>query len=128
MMVPRRAEHCTRCMELEENLCIKKKQNPFCEDRDVYFVCDDSNLIKTARNKFFLPTQSTAIWVHCQSARITGIKTLNWLNGQHISWEDLVNNRSRTTSGLSLLPKLKNDHIYFASYSRMHINLAAQVI
>ena len=47
---------------------------------------------------------------------------------QHISWEHLVRvfNRSQTASGLSLLPRLKKDHISLTSYSRMRVNLAAQ--
>ncbi len=51
------------------------------------------------------------------------------INGQHVSWEHLrrVYNRSRTTSGLSLLPKLTREHMDLNSYSRMRVNLAAQV-
>jgi hypothetical protein len=33
----------------------------------------------------------------------------------------------QSTSGLSLLPKLTREHIDLNSYSRMHVNLAAQV-
>ena len=37
------------------------------------------------------------------------------------------NNRSSSTVGLALLPKLKYEHIYLSSYSKMRVDLAAQV-
>ena len=51
------------------------------------------------------------------------------INGQHISWEHIrrVYNRSQCASGLSLLPKLTREHVELNSYSRMRVNLAAQV-
>ncbi len=44
-------------------------------------------------------------------------------DGKHISWEHLVRvyNQSKSSSGLSLLP------VQLTSYSRMRVNLAAQV-
>ena len=50
-------------------------------------------------------------------------------DGKHISWEHLVRvyNQSKSSSGLSLLPRLKKDHVQLTSYSRMRVNLAAQV-
>ena len=62
--------------------------------------------------------------------------TLTWYyviqcNGKEISWSYLVNlywrNRSQETSGLALLPKLKYEHIELSSYSKMRVDLAAQV-
>lgn len=50
-------------------------------------------------------------------------------NGKFISWDHLVQvyNKSCTDTGLSMLKKLKRDHLYLNSYSRMRVNLAAQV-
>ena len=47
----------------------------------------------------------------------------------YISWDHLVRlyNQNRTALGLSLIPKVRRDHVYLASYSRMRVNLAAQV-
>ena len=58
---------------------------------------------------------------------IYSIYLFNYLEGW--SWVHLVElyNRSKTASGLSLLPKLCMDHIYLTSYSKMRVNLAVQV-
>ena len=62
--------------------------------------------------------------------------TLTWYyviqcDGKEISWSHLVNlywrNRSQETPGLALLPKLKYEHIELSSYSKMRVDLAAQV-
>ena len=56
------------------------------------------------------------------------------INGQCITWQhirDLVDKISSTavaSHGLSLVPKLKQEHINLTSYSRMRVDLAAQVI
>ena len=50
------------------------------------------------------------------------------INGKHISWDHLVQlYKRKSSSGLSLLPKLTREHVYLNSYSRMRVNLAAQV-
>ena len=50
-------------------------------------------------------------------------------NGKFISWthpQELVN-KSRQSSRLSLLKKITKEHLQLDSYSRMRMNLAAQV-
>ena len=51
-------------------------------------------------------------------------------NGKDISWSHLVKlyqvNRSETP-GLALIPKLKYEYINLTSYSKMRVDLAAQV-
>ena len=37
-------------------------------------------------------------------------------------------NRATENPGLALLPKLKYEHVYLTSYSKMRVDLAAQVI
>ena len=37
------------------------------------------------------------------------------------------NNRSRTSAGLALVKKLKYEHVYLTSYSKMRVDLAVQV-
>ena len=51
------------------------------------------------------------------------------INGQYISWEHLtrLHNKQMSKSGFKLLWKLTNEHIHLNSYSRMRVNLAAQV-
>ena len=56
------------------------------------------------------------------------------VNGQGITWQhicdlvDKIYNTSIASHGLSLVPKLKQEHINLTSYSRMRVDLAAQVI
>ena len=49
------------------------------------------------------------------------------INDQHISWEHLRRLYKHRSSGLTLLPKLTLEHLNLNSYSRMRVNLAAQV-
>ena len=51
-------------------------------------------------------------------------------DGCYISWQHLVslyNKDKGKGSGLSLVPKLKFEHIHLSSFSRMRVDLAAQV-
>ncbi len=54
-------------------------------------------------------------------------------NGGHISWQhvrDLYAGGSgavKEAPGLSLVPKLKYEHIFLTSFSKMRVDLAAQV-
>lgn len=60
-----------------------------------------------------------------------------WLNfqcnGKTISWNHLSdlylldNDPTKTTPGLRLDPKLKYEHVHLTSFSRMRVDLAAQV-
>lgn len=59
---------------------------------------------------------------------------LHWqCNGKHIVWTHLQNlyhrdsGAQKTVGGLSLVPKLTYEHIYLTSFSKMHVDLAAQV-
>ena len=51
-------------------------------------------------------------------------------NGKHISWRHLQQlyeqDRGKAT-GLSLVPKLKYEHVYLTPFSKMRVDLAAQV-
>ena len=50
-------------------------------------------------------------------------------DGKHISWTHLQDLYDKThfASGLSLVKKLKREHLHLNSYSRMRVYLAAQV-
>ena len=67
---------------------------------------------------YFHTTRSDAINIQC--------------NGMDISWRHLTElyekNRSHAPdAGLALLPKLKYEHLHLTSYSKMRVDLAAQV-
>ena len=55
------------------------------------------------------------------------------INGKDISWQHLIKvykanaGQCTDTPGLVLLPRVKYEHIYLNSYSRMRVYLAAQV-
>ena len=53
-------------------------------------------------------------------------------NGKDISWSHLVKlyhrNRSADSPGLAMITKLKYEHVWPTSYSKMRVDLAAQVI
>ena len=50
-------------------------------------------------------------------------------DGKHISWTHLLDlyDKAHFASGLSLVKKLKREHLHLNSYSRMRVNLAGQV-
>ena len=50
-------------------------------------------------------------------------------NGKHISWEHLrdIYSKTRTESGLALVPRLKYEHVNLTNLSKMRVDLAAQV-
>jgi hypothetical protein len=56
-----------------------------------------------------------------------------WNGGKRISWEHLKqlyyqdSGAQRTAGGLSLVPKLKQEHIVLTSFSKMRVDLAVQV-
>ncbi len=54
-------------------------------------------------------------------------------NGKYIRWQHLVDlyqadsGARRDAPGLSMVPKLKYEHIHLTSFSKMRVDLAAQV-
>lgn len=49
-------------------------------------------------------------------------------NGKGIFWRHIIDLYSRNSvTGLSLVPKLKYEHVYLTSFSKMRVDLAAQV-
>eukprot|EP00731_Ephydatia_muelleri_P000890 Em0001g890a len=84
-------------------------------------IADPSHLIKTVRN----------CWANSYGHSYT--RKLK-INGQDISWQHLVDlykahrGPDCATLGLSILPKLKWEHIELNSYSKMRVDLAAQVL
>ncbi|XP_065883726.1 uncharacterized protein [Dysidea avara] len=81
------------------------------EERYIYLICDPPHLLKTIRN--------------CFSSRPL------WRCGKYISWQHVVSLYRRTTgagTGVSLVPKLKYEHLHLTSFSKMRVDLAAQVL
>ena len=52
------------------------------------------------------------------------------IKGKHISWQHLrdLYKKCQNSTGLTLLKKIKWEHLFLTSYSRMRVDLAVQVI
>lgn len=51
------------------------------------------------------------------------------INGKHISWQHLrdLYRKCQTETGLTIIKKIKWEHLVLTSYSRMRVDLAVQV-
>jgi hypothetical protein len=90
-----------------------KVPNPFSDgNRFIYFFSDPPHLLKTVRNAWH------------------NSKRLLWNQGKDIAWSHLLTlyERNRSSSGLSVISKLKYEHVYLNSFSKMRVDLAAQVL
>ena len=62
------------------------------------------------------------------------VSQISWCNGRDISWrhlEKLYQNdkgADRQAPGLAMVPKLKYEHLHLTSFSKMRVDLAAQVV
>jgi hypothetical protein len=96
---------------------VYKVVNPFAADgQDIFFFSDPPHLIKTTRN--------------CMVSSAMNL----WCNGKSVRWQhvrDLYHRNSGARvecPGLSLLPKLKYEHVHLTAFSKMRVDLAAQVL
>lgn len=106
--------------------------------RYVYFIVDPPHLLKTVRNAW--ANNKRRLWVRnmcCENCvpHVLRSKFLLQCNGKEIAWSHLIQlyyaNRSQSNQinpGLALIPKLKYEHINLTSFSKMRVDLAAQVI
>uniref|UniRef100_A0A1X7V1Z3 Transposable element P transposase n=1 Tax=Amphimedon queenslandica TaxID=400682 RepID=A0A1X7V1Z3_AMPQE len=94
----------------DQNTFIYKALNPYSDDHRWIVFSDRQHLLKT---------------IAC-----TLQETMN--NGQTIEWQqierlyDKILSTSADSHELSLIPKLKRDHIQLNSYSKMRVDLAAK--
>ncbi|XP_065894386.1 uncharacterized protein [Dysidea avara] len=93
---------------------LYKVISPYADDgRHLYFISDPPHLLKTIRN--------------CWQSKNRSL----WCNGKSISWNHLVklyNADIEPGKGTRILPKLKREHIFLTSFSKMRVDLAAQGI
>ena len=108
------------------------------EKRWLYFCSDVPHLIKTTRNCWSHShekgkTRSMAVSSHPSLySFMQYLKCSIQINNKRITWNHLVTlyKRSQATrepAGLYLLKTLKLEHVQLNSYSRMRVDLAAQV-
>ena len=96
---------------------IYKTKNIHADDnRDIFFMCDQPHILKTARNNI----------VH--SGFDSKFSKLLWNNGHYITWSHIYNLMTEDLEcGLQLCPKITSEHINLTSFSVMNVRLAAQV-
>ena len=110
---------------------VYKTRNVYSKEKDtIFFFSDPPHLIKTIRNCF----QRGKLWV---STLHLVILFRFWIilqcNGSPVDWQLVVELYKRNagmctdTPGLSIVPKIKYEHIYLTSFSKMRVDLAAQV-
>ena len=113
---------------------VFKTPNPFADDgRDFFFFSDPPHLLKTIRNCW----KERRLWVHT-------VLLLCWMyipylmyipaflqcNGKEMLWSHLTDLYKRDTAagqGVRMIPKIKFEHISLNSFSKMRVDLAAQV-
>ena len=72
-------------------------------------------------------------YIHTPACTMETFFILSQCNGKEIKWEHLAALYKRDSGavkeapGLSLVPKLKWEHIHLTSFSKMRVDLAAQV-
>ena len=84
------------------------------QSRPLFLFSDPPHLIKTVRNNL------------ANSGH--GKKRLLWNEGE-MTWNHIIGlYEADRLSGVRKLPKIRNEHIYLTRHSKMHVNLAAQVM
>ena len=116
---------------------VYKVMNPHAPDhRYLYFFSDPPHLLKTTRNCW--ASKKRQLWVSFNSilyyviVSVSSSQFHTQCNGKEISWSHLVDlymcdRGNKETPGLVLVPKLKYEHVYLTSFSKMRVDLAAQV-
>ena len=111
---------------------VHKTTNPFATVYPtVFFFSDPPHLLKTIRNCF--ANKNRHLWV-C-SSKIHDQTYFHFscvLQFEHrICWSfvvDLYMSGRESAQSLSVVPKLKYEHVFLTSFSKMRVDLAAQVI
>lgn len=106
--------------------------NPFAPEQcDIYIVLDPPHLIKT----FEATSASDLYKLHLEYTLNFILLQFSWgfhcdFSGKVIDWQHLVHlgtGADKAAPGLSLIPKLKYEHKYLTSYSKMRVDLVSQV-
>lgn len=107
---------CFNLHAVDSDFVYKTENRYASDDRDIYFVSDPPHLLKTARNCFansFAHTDIRHLWFH---------NNISWAHVEKLFEEKCCK------SEYSLCPKLTRQHISLTSFSKMRVNLAAQVL
>ena len=107
--------------------------NPYAHPkRPLFFFSDPPHLMKTVRNE--QTNKKRKLQVYEKVTKLIIHHFPFQINGKKISWDHLSSiyekdrgGGSSTSPGLALLYKIKYEHIHLTSYSKMRVDLAAQV-
>ena len=119
-----------------DDLPLYRVPNKYADkSRFIYFICDVPHLVKTTRNCLshsFPGSMRRSMKVSNIVKNIYIRQSLLQLNGYYVTWchiKELYKRDQETCQrgGLSLIPKLKLEHVQLTSFSRMRVDLAAQV-
>ena len=98
-----------------EDICYRSV-NFYAPDRFTSFFADAPHLIKTARNCLYSSGSGSCV-------------RYMWNDGCHILWQHVSNlYYEDMENGLKLLPRLTYEHVNLTPYSKMRVNLAAQIL
>ena len=102
---------------LDESSVVYRTINLYDKTRYIWFFSDTPHLMKTARNCLYSSGSGPG-------------KTRNMCNdGLLIVWDHIVYAyQQQQNMGLKLMNKLKEEHVYLNSYSKMNVRLATQVL
>ena len=120
------SQHCTNhppTLHTKFSTLLHRKREIF------FFFSDPPHLAKTVRNCW--ESRKCSLWVRMCTIWCTNVQfcTLQY-NRKTISWSHLTKFYDRDTApgvGIRMVPKLKFEHISLISFSKMHVDLAAQV-
>ena len=98
---------------------VYKVRNPFAQEkRHFFFFSDPPHLVKTVRNCW--QSRKRSLW-----ERMCIICIRLWCI--NVLFCIFYNRDTEPGMGIRMVPKLKFEHISLTSFSKMHVDLAAQV-
>ena len=107
--------HCNLAKEIKHGI-VYKTLNVFAMSCFIYFFADSPHLMKTSRNCLYNSGSGSC-------------SRYMWNNGHHLLFRHIADLfYSDQDFALHSLPKLTLDHITLASYSKMKVKLAVQVL
>lgn len=110
-------KHSTTANYEDKSIVYKTNNRHAEDDREIYFICDQPHVLKTARNNIahsgFGQSFSRLLW--------NDNHYLTWSHIKDLMFDDLE-------LGLQLCPKITTEHINLTPFSVMNVRLAAQVL
>lgn len=114
---------------------VYKAHNPFAclsENCPLFFISDPPHILKTTRNCWSYSGNFGTRRLSVRICNTFSVRCINQqINGQCIEWKhlrDLYRKLQTMSAGISLVPKLKLEHVELTPFFRMRVDLTAQVL